>query len=285
MNEDLERKRISDLIDFYIKIRNFTIDKKINKPKANLKDISYIILTNDINEFAKSIICLYDNKSIIGISSMVRISFERLLFLNHIIKKSSYAAAYYYSLQLTQLNYILNIEKDGEFLEKLARLLGKNTQELLNEVHAKFNRIDEQKKRDDLIREYKNCFDYDLIDKDLFKKNWYDFDGKTPHLRELANKLRKHDEYLVNYEFLSSEIHSTTLGPNYVFDNIENEQIIGILDDKTNLQNNQLLTYMNLILLESIEILIKIYNLPLYFKKELRDILLRTINPNNLLRK
>ena len=37
MNEDLERKRTSDLIDFYIKIRNYTIDKKINKPKANLK--------------------------------------------------------------------------------------------------------------------------------------------------------------------------------------------------------------------------------------------------------
>lgn len=285
MENNRNYERLTKIIDFSSKISDYCTKNRMPKTGVKNRDLALILLFNDIIELAKSIDTLYKNNKSIGLYSLLRIAFEKYLFLIHVSKKSNNADAFINSIRMKNYEYYYKIQNNDEFCSMLSKSLGCSCADLRKNAYDKWSNIYNDENVRNLIDTYRSCFDWEISSKttELFKVDWYNFDGKTNDLWKLAKKLDKLDKYITFYKFPSSEVHSSTLGSRYVIEKIEGKLIFGIINDDS-ISNEEILPFATTVLLDSIQIISQIYNIPKSFNGDLKDILVRTADPNNLLK-
>ncbi len=281
-----ERERLYLLISFLEEVFEYCRENKFRKPRATDREISFFILITEIIDVAKSIIYLYDNEARIGVDSLIRIAFEKKLFVYLINEDSKYATPFLLSLQINNLAYIKNIEDGDEFSQSLAKKLGKSLNELQENAKRVFTRDNEEERRSKLIESYRNCFEFDTNERKIFKLKWYSLDDKTSNICDLARKIGQIDLYNVLYRTFSSEVHSLTLSSSFKFSEIDESSYIGYLADESYSSlgfNDNSLAFIIDILVDIYNVLVDKFELKSKYRAKYSSIILKSMDPNKLL--
>jgi len=285
--EKYEQIRLSLLIPFLDEVFEFCRVNKFKRPHATDREISFFILITEIIDIAKSVLCLYENESRIGIDSLIRISFEKKLFVHLINEDSKYATPFLLSPQIKNLSYIIDIENRDEFSVSLANKLGKSLNELQENVNKNFIRENEKERRNNLIESYRRHFEFDTEKRDILKLKWYNLDGKTNTIQDLSKKINQIDMYNVLYRTFSSEVHSLTLSSSFKMTDIGDSSFIGYLTDESfstlGLNDNSLAFIID-ILVDIYKLLVKNFDLKNKYKSKFNEIILDSIDPNNFIK-
>lgn len=282
-----EQIRLSLLIPFVDEVFEYCRMNKFRKPQATEREIAFFILITEIIDVAKSVLCLYENNSRIGIDSLIRIAFEKKLFVHLISEDSKYATPFLLSPQIKNLSYIVEIENGNEFSVSLANKLGKSLNELQENVKSKFIRENEKERRNSLIESYRKNFEFDTEKKDILKLKWYNLDGKTNNISDLAKKIGQSDSYDVLYRTFSSEVHSLTLSSSFKMTEIGGSSFIGYLTDESffnlGLNDNSLVFIID-ILVDIYKLLVNDFDLKNKYKEKFKKVILDSMDPNNLIK-
>lgn len=278
MKEELER--LERLSLFYVELRDYCLKNGVSKPQASIRDLSIIMLSNDINEIAKSVIALYKSEVFFGINSLVRIAYEKYYYFKHVLRNRNHALAFYYHIQLKNNYRLQELAEPTNYSKGVAKLANLDLDKLNQEYTKELEKID-KKNIEDLEQEYKSLFNYEI--KNLKKHNWYSSSNKINNVKDLAESLGLEYEYYVQYSNLSGEVHSYVKSQNYEILVEADQAFFAIYSDVDNTKKRDQLVFMYVKLNETIVNLIDYYKVPNKFKKEHTRIFNETINPSNLL--
>jgi len=284
---NLDRERVEKLILFIEEVFDYCREYKFNRPEATERDVASFILITDMIEIARSVCILYDNKSRIGIESLLRMMIEKFLFLKLIFSNSKYATSFILSFQIHNLDLIQKVENGDEFALSFASKLNIELDQLQEKTKQRFSNINDKEKRDFLLHSYKECFEFEIKDRKLTIQLWYNLDGHIPNIYELSKKVGEVDLYQTLYKSFSSEVHSTSLNRSFNFVSSNKKSILGYLSKESfnSLKSNdELLTFLSTFLIDIYKLLKERYYFKSRFEKKIIEIIGETISPNNLLR-
>lgn len=278
MEKELER--LERLSLFYVELIDYCLKNKVRKPQASIRDLSIMMLSNDINEIAKSVITLYKSEAVLGINSLVRIAYEKYYYFKHVLSNRNHALAFYYHIQLKNNFRLQELAEPTNYSKGVAKLANLDLDKLNQKYTKELEKID-KKNFKDLEYEYRSLFNYEI--KNLKKHNWYSFSKSINNVKDLAESLGLEYDYYVQYSNLSGEVHSYVRSQNYEIQVEADKACFAIYSDVDNTKNKEQLVFMYLKLNDTILNLIDYYKVPNKFKKEHARILKETIDPSNLL--
>lgn len=281
--ENRELQKFIILKDYYKEIIDFCISKKLTKPKASISELSFILLAFDLFELLNSIELLFKNKSLIGLESLIRITFERYMYLKLVLSKNKYGEAYYLSMQVSQIEMLNSINEDSENLEAFSKSLGKGKEEFKSEINYRFNKKENKLKHENILKNYKKLFEFDIPENRVFKVKWYNLEKDANELRKLAVKINEIEGYLTIYKLFSNEIHGTTMSSYFKLINIPDETIIGVVEENGLINKNQIV-FASSIIFKAINLIEKKYKIPKYMKKRFLSEFDSLIDPNTRLK-
>lgn len=229
MIDDRQFRRLTLLTKNYTEVRDYYMEKCVNRPTATPQEISLIILSNEINELAISLLTLYKNKATIGMDSLNRIILEKRIYIAQILKSSDSARAFLYKKQLLQFEMKKDIFENEEFQNGFSKMLKKPLKDIQKGFEEKFKLLNESTFQE-LHSNYKTCFNYEIIEGHLFQHKWYNFNKKTNTIKKLAKQNNLIDEYITLYHMFSFEIHSINLNSMYSVGKFKNRTQFGIND-------------------------------------------------------
>jgi hypothetical protein len=277
--ESEEQRQITRLricIDFYDDLIDFCIEHRMKHSTRTYNNIMIFVLSNDIKEIGKSILALYESNSRIGIDALNRIAFEKYLYFLYIGNSENRAKACYLKLQMRQYELMTNLLYDNAYKSSFSKLIGKNIDTVTKELIDKYPDFDENKNR--IIEEYRSCFDYIISDENIFRHRWYNFNGKIKSIKKLAEEVKVLDEYTVQYDINSSEVHSSNLKNYYKFFKKDDQSYFAALNDEAIIREVEGVIFISLKLFECISILFEVFRIPKKTRQRLNELILPTID-------
>ena len=276
LNEQRSIKRLSQMIDYYDYIIECAIKRRFKSYSNQYINLSFLILSNDIREIAKSILILYQNESRIGIDSLNRVAFEKFLFLLVVIKSNGKAKAFYLKQHIRQYEHLEKLLHDKTYISSFLKLTGKDaksTRSFLKDKYPNFKTSIVE-----LFELYYECYDYVIEDTQKFRHKWYNFNGETNSISKLAYELGLSEEYNVIYDLQSSEVHSLSLSKYYKRLEENGKAYFGILKEKDIEYELSGILFITAKLFDVLKILFELYSIPKREKDTFYTIMQSTID-------
>ncbi|WP_368502743.1 DUF5677 domain-containing protein (plasmid) [Alkalihalophilus sp. As8PL] len=171
------------------------------KRELQWEDGVTIAFFEDMVQKTNSLITLIEAGSFTAIDTITRSVFESHVYLQVLLTKENriYGRSYFAAVRSKELGLLQSIIQPGRKGERIRRLLGRTTQQILTEFGESDPKI--------LLQQLENEFS-DVFSLRQSKHNWYNLDGKTGNFEQLCNRLELGAEYELLYRQLSSEVHS-----------------------------------------------------------------------------
>lgn len=175
------------------------IDDLINEGESE-KDIVREVVGNiaiNVYDLSKSILVLEENSQYAGLDTLMRLVFERYVYIAYILKDDSFRRANAYKLNyfFVQKKLLDNLLSSDKINGEESRLDDRNVVSYEEYFKTQF---------DSYEKEYNSLYPHKL------NKFWYNYDDKTKNFYVLCEKLGLLEEYNSLFRVTSFEVHATT---------------------------------------------------------------------------
>lgn len=274
--EERQIVRLNRLIEYYDFIFNYCNEKKIKPYSDVYRNVVLFILSNDINEIAKSILRLYEGNSRIGIDSLNRMAFEKYIFVLLTKNSETKSKAYIHKLKIRNYEHVSNLLYDEEYANSFSKLSGLEINMVKKELLKKYPNFDADKVK--LFNEYCSCYNYEINENHVFNHKWYNFSKKANSIKKLAEEVGLFDEFRILYDINSSEVHSLVLNEYYKFINEDDKSYIAVLNQDINSNDISGIVFISTKIYHIILIFFDVYKVPKKIRMEFNKKISETIN-------